>query len=117
MESILLFAQNATSNTANQKSSSIQMIVMMVILFAVMYFLMIRPQKKRQKEEQEMRNALEIGDEIVTIGGIVGRVVAIKDDTFVLETGSDRVKIRFTKNAISSVEKLNMDNAPANAKK
>ena len=46
-----------------------------VILFAVMYFLMIRPQKKRQKEEQEMRNALEIGDEIVTIGGIVGRVV------------------------------------------
>ena len=61
--------------------------------------------------------ALEIGDQVVTIGGIVGRVVAIKDDTFVLETGSDRVKIRFTKNAISSVEKLNMDNAPANAKK
>lgn len=53
----------------------------------------------------------------MTIGGIVGRVVAIKEDTFVLETGSDRVKIRFTKNAISSVEKLNMDNAPANAKK
>ena len=51
MESILLFAQNATSNTANQKSSSIQMIVMMVILFAVMYFLMIRPQKKRQNEK------------------------------------------------------------------
>ena len=48
----------------------------------------------------------------MTIGGIVGRVVAIKDDTFVLETGADRVKIRFTKNAISSVEKLNMDNAP-----
>ena len=54
---------------------------------------------------------------ITTIGGVIGRVVAIKDDTFVLETGSDRVKIRFTKNAISSVEKLNMDNAPANAKK
>ena len=64
-------------------------------------------------EEQAYRAA----EQVVTIGGIVGRVVAIKDDTFVLETGSDRVKIRFTKNAISSVEKLNMDNAPANAKK
>ena len=61
--------------------------------------------------------ALEIGDQVTTIGGVIGRVVAIKDDTFVLETGADRVKIRFTKNAISSVEKLNMDNAPANAKK
>ena len=68
-------------------------------------------------KDAAMRAALEIGDQVVTIGGIVGRVVAIKDDTFVLETGSDRVKIRFTKNAISSVEKLNMDNAPANAKK
>ena len=64
-------------------------------------------------EEQAYRAA----EQVVTIGGIVGRVVAIKEDTFVLETGSDRVKIRFTKNAISSVEKLNMDNAPANAKK
>ncbi len=56
--------------------------------------------------------ALEIGDQVTTIGGVIGRVVAIKDDTFVLETGADRVKIRFTKNAISSVEKLNMDKAP-----
>ena len=62
-------------------------------------------------------DAYRAADQVVTIGGIVGRVVAIKEDTFVLETGSDRVKIRFTKNAISSVEKLNMDNAPANAKK
>ena len=59
-----------------------------------------------------MRSSLEIGDQVTTIGGVIGRVVAIKDDTFVLETGADRVKIRFTKNAISSVEKLNMDNAP-----
>ena len=66
------------------------MIVMMVILFAVMYFLMIRPQKKRQKEEQEMRNALEIGDEIVTIGGIVGRVVTIRENDLIIETGADQ---------------------------
>ena len=74
-------------------------------------------QKKQEKKDAAMRNSLEIGDQVTTIGGVIGRVVAIKDDTFVLETGSDRVKIRFTKNAISSVEKLNMDNAPANAKK
>ena len=59
---------------------------------------------------------LEIGDQVTTIGGVIGRVVAIKDDTFVLETGADRVKIRFTKSAISSVEKLNMDKAPADKK-
>ena len=102
MESILLFAQTATSNTANQKSSSIQMIVMMVILFAVMYFLMIRPQKKRQKEEQEMRNALEIGDEIVTIGGIVGRVVTIRENALIIETGADRNKMKIERWAINT---------------
>ena len=87
------------------------------LMLVLLYFMIYRPQKKQEKKDAAMRAALEIGDQVVTIGGIVGRVVAIKDDTFVLETGSDRVKIRFTKNAISSVEKLNMDNAPANAKK
>ena len=86
-------------------------------MLVLLYFMIYRPQKKQEKKDAAMRAALEIGDQVVTIGGIVGRVVAIKDDTFVLETGSDGVKIRFTKNAISSVEKLNMDNAPANAKK
>ena len=57
-----------------------------------------------------------IRDRVTTIGGVIGRVVAIKDDTFVLETGADRVKIRFTKSAISSVEKLNMAKAPADKK-
>ena len=89
----------------------------LALMLVLLYFMIYRPQKKQEKKDAAMRAALEIGDQVVTIGGIVGRVVAIKDDTFVLETGSDRVKIRFTKNAISSVEKLNMDNAPANAKK
>lgn len=102
MESILLFAQNATSNTANQKSSSIQMIVMMVILFAVMYFLMIRPQKKRQKEEQEMRSSLEIGDEIITIGGIVGKVVTIREEDIIIETGADRNKMKIQRWAVNT---------------
>ena len=63
-----------------------------------------------------MRAALEIGDQVTTIGGIVGRVVAIKDDTFVLETGADRVKIRFIKNAISSVRAETWDSAASSKK-
>ncbi len=103
MESILLFAQNAASGSAaNQKTSSIQMIVLMVVLFALMYFMMIRPQKKRQKEEQEMRNALEIGDEIVTIGGIVGRVVTIRENDLIIETGADRNKMKIERWAINT---------------
>ena len=97
--------------------SYISLFFTLALMLVLLYFMIYRPQKKQEKKDAAMRAALEIGDQVVTIGGIVGRVVAIKDDTFVLETGSDRVKIRFTTNAISSVEKLNMDNAPANAKK
>lgn len=75
-------------------------------LFAVIYFIMIRPNSKKKKQEQEMRNNISIGDEITTIGGIVGRIVAVKDDedAFIIETGSDRVKMKFRKWAISSVD-------------
>ena len=97
--------------------SYISLFFTLALMLVLLYFMIYRPQKKQEKKDAAMRAALEIGDQVVTIGGIVGRVVAIKDPTFVLEPGCDRVKIRFTKNAISSVEKLNMDNAPANAKK
>ena len=93
--------------------SYISLFFTLALMLVLLYFMIYRPQKKQEKKDAAMRAALEIGDQVTTIGGIVGRVVAIKDDTFVLETGADRVKIRFTKNAISSVEKLNMDNAPA----
>ena len=88
----------------------------LALMLVLLYFMIYRPQKKQEKKDAAMRAALEIGDQVTTIGGIVGRVVAIKDDTFVLETGADRVKIRFIKNAISSVEKLNMDNATSSKK-
>ena len=97
--------------------SYISLFFTLALMLVLLYFMIYRPQKKQEKKDAAMRAALEIGDQVTTIGGIVGRVVAIKDDTFVLETGADRVKIRFTKTAISAVEKLNMDNAPANAKK
>ena len=92
--------------------SYISLLFTRALMLVMLYFMIYRPQKKQEKKDAAMRSSLEIGDQVTTIGGVIGRVVAIKDDTFVLETGADRVKIRFTKNAISSVEKLNMDNAP-----
>lgn len=76
----------------------------MVLIFVVFYFILIRPQKKQEKETQRMRNSLQIGDEVVTIGGIVGFIVSIKEDTLVIETGSDRSKIRVARWAIQKNE-------------
>lgn len=73
------------------------MILPLVLMFVVFYFLLIRPQKKRDKEVQKMRENIEIADEIVTIGGIIGRIVSIKDDTIVIETAGDRSKIRLAR--------------------
>lgn len=73
-----------------------------VLLIGVFYFVLIRPQRKKDKEIQNMRNSLQIGDEITTAGGIVGIVVNIKEDTVVLETGSDRCKIRIKRWAIQT---------------
>ena len=77
---------------------------MMALLFGFMYFFMIRPQKKQEKKDAEMRNNLAVGDEVTTIGGIIGKVVSIKDETFVLETTKDKTKIRFLKGAVRSVD-------------
>lgn len=90
----------------NSNSSFIMMIVVYVLIFAALYFFLIRPNSKKKKQEAEMRNSLEIGDEITTIGGIMGRVVAIKDDedSIIIETGSDRVKMKFKKWCISTVD-------------
>ena len=99
------------------KGSSWTMILMMVAVFAVMYFLMIRPQKKKQKEEQAMRDNLQIGDEITTIGGIVGKIVTVKDDSLIIETGADRNRMKITRWAISqnntANEKLAAERAAA----
>ena len=77
-------------------------IIMIVAMVAIMYFMLIRPENKRKKEAENMRNSLAVGDEVTTIGGIVGTICAVKDNTFVLETGADRVRIEMTKWAISS---------------
>ena len=79
-------------------------IILIVALIAVFYFFMIRPQKKQEKKDAAMRDALQVGDEVTTIGGIIGKIVSIKGETFVLETTKDKTKIRFLKGAIRSVD-------------
>ena len=84
--------------------ASFMPLIMIALMFVAMYFLMIRPQKKKQKEEQKMRESIRVGDEITTIGGIRGRIVSIKEDEFVIETGNDRSKILIKKWALQSCE-------------
>ena len=74
-------------------------LLMMIVVF---YFMLIRPENKRKKEAEQLRNSLKEGDEITTIGGIVGTVVSVKDEKFVIETGADQVRIEFQKWALSS---------------
>lgn len=80
------------------------MILMLGGLLLVMYFVMIRPQKKQEKEQNDMRNNLAVGDEITTIGGIIGKIVSIKEETCVIETSHERTKIRILKSAVSRVD-------------
>ena len=83
---------------------SIGSIIMIVVLFAAMYFFMIRPQKKQEREVNDMRNNLQVGDEITTIGGIIGKIVSIKEETITIETSHDRTKIRFLRSAVRCVD-------------
>lgn len=76
------------------------MFLYIVVLIAIMYFLMIRPQRKKSKEEKEMRENLKVGDEIVTIGGIYGRIISLKEDTMVIESKSDHSKLTFARWAL-----------------
>ena len=95
--------------TVNSAGSMITLVLTMLIVIVFFYLILYLPQKRQEKKDAEMRNSIDVGDEVTTIGGVVGRVASIKDDTFVLETTSDRVKIRFRRSAISSVEKLDIN--------
>jgi len=74
--------------------------ISLVLIVVVFYFFIMRPQQKQTKEANKMRSSLEVGDDIITIGGIVGTIVSMKEDTMVIETGSDRSKIRITRWAV-----------------
>lgn len=89
---------------AGSMGQGITTIIMLVVMVAVFYFFMYRPQKKQEKETNDMRNSLQVGDEITTIGGIIGKVVSIKEETVMIETGRDGTKIRILRNAIKSID-------------
>ena len=75
---------------------------MILVMIAIFYFLMIRPENKRKKQAEEMRNSLKKGDQITTIGGIVGKIVMVGEETIVIETSDDRVRMELTKWAVST---------------
>lgn len=107
----ILFTTLTTSSSTTTTMSSVWMLIILGVMFVFMYLFLIRPQKKKEKKDQQMRNNLQIGDEVVTAGGIIGIVFSIKDDTVVIETGGDRSKIRVKRYAIASVETIHDDNA------
>ena len=88
------------------QDNGLSMIIMIVIMIAMVYFMMIRPEKKRKKEAEEIRSSIKNGHRVTTIGGIVGTVVDVKEDTFVMETSADRVRIEFNKWALSTNDTL-----------
>jgi len=116
-ELLNMLGGTAQQGTTSSGGSGISMIIIMVALFGVMYFMMIRPQKKKQQEEQTMRDNIQVGDEITTIGGIMGRVVTVKEDSLIIETGADRNKMKITRWAVSTNntanEKLEAERAAA----
>ena len=104
MNLFMLLESTGTDAAANPTGNMLVMFLPLILVIALMYFFMIRPQKKQERMDAQMRDSLQVGDEVTTIGGIIGRVVSIKDETFTLETSRDRTKIRFLRTAIKSVD-------------
>ncbi len=100
MDYILLTASNGSGTEGAAQGSMWGSLIMIVGFIALMYFMLIRPQKKQQKKEKQMRDSLQIGDEIITIGGIYGRVVSLKEDSLVIESSGDRSKIQIQRSAV-----------------
>jgi len=101
---LIMFNTLFALETAPQSGSMLLTVGMVIVMFVVFYFFGIRPQKKQEKETAAMRNSLQVGDEITTIGGIIGKIVSIKDETCVIETTRGGTKIRILKSAVSRVD-------------
>lgn len=102
MLSNYFFSLASAADPAQKTGGSFQIIIMMGIMLVVMYFLMIRPQKKKEQAAKQLRDSVQIGDEITTIGGINGRIVTVKEDSVVIETSADRVKMKLMRWAIQT---------------
>ncbi len=110
MNLFTLLAESAAANssasadaatTAGGLGSILTLVLPLVLMVLIFYFLIIRPEKKRAKETESMLNNLQVADEVITNGGIIGRVISVQKDTVLIETGSDRTKIRVVKSAIA----------------
>ena len=97
------FLTEAAPN-ADPSGGLMSMLPMLLIMVGVFYFMIIRPENKRKKEAEQLRSNIKNGDKVTTIGGIVGKVVDVKEDKFVIETGADQVRIEFAKWALSTNE-------------
>ena len=98
------FVVSLAETSAPSAGNPIFIVIMMVVMFGAFYFFGIRPQKKQEREANNMRNNLTVGDEITTIGGIIGKIVSIKEETCVIETSHDKTRIRILKTAVSRVD-------------
>ena len=122
MTTLAVISTAATSATQNGGSlaSMLTMLIPLALIIVFFYFFIIRPEKKRNKEMQNMLNSIQVADEVITNGGIIGRVLSVKEDTVLIETGSDRTKIRVLKSAIAknnTVHEAPAEEAPAKKKK
>ena len=99
-----LLEPDVAADAAGGLGSMISMVVMIVVLIAVFYFFLYRPQKKQERETTEMRNSIELGDVISTVGGIIGVVVRIKEDMLLIETGADRTRLQVMRWAVRGIE-------------
>lgn len=101
---MLQFLETTTTASGDTTGSLLSMLPMLLIMVGVFYFMIIRPENKRKKEAEQLRSSIKNGDKVTTIGGITGKVVDVKEDRFVIETGADQVRIEFTKWALSTNE-------------
>ena len=114
---MFFFLQAAADPNAAAGGSMLTLMLPLVLMFVLMYFIMIRPENKRKKKAEEMRNSLSLGEEIITIGGITGKIVQVTEDTVTFETGEDRVRIQVKKWAIQTTAKVEAEEASKTKKK
>ena len=114
---LLTFISEAAATAPEENvlgwGSILSMLLPLVLMVLIFYFLIIRPEKKRNKEMEQMINNLQVADEVITNGGIIGRVLSVQKDTVLIETGSDRTKIRVVKSAIAKCNTEHENDTPA----
>jgi preprotein translocase subunit YajC len=99
-------AASSSTSSADSTLSMLETFLPIIAIFVALYLFMIMPQRKKEKKIAQMRQQLQVGDNVTTVGGVVGRVVSVKDDAIVIETGADRNKLQIKKWAIQSVETI-----------